>query len=641
MGAFRGRGCARSSAGISVAVVAAVRSRPEDRLPGLLIDGRYRVEHVVGAGGFGTVYSAIHLGLGARVALKVLTVPEHLRPEQLVKLVGGFLEEARTLKRLRHPGIVAAHDVGLLPADENGLQLPYLVMEWCGGPTLKQLLDRRGGQPIGLDDAFRLFAPLLDSMAYAHAAGVVHRDLKPANVIIEEVNGALVPRVIDFGAAKMIAPDEAAGSGDTRTSSGSSPWTLRYAAPEQLAGARTGPWTDVHALGLIFVEMVTGRPAIGDGVDARMAVIDPVRPTPKAHGVDVGALEAVLARALALRPADRHPDAAALAAAMSAVAAAGWPGALDIDPRHPPSRTPHLPRAHDIDASESRPSNTFVTLPAAHAPVPRRPPRRRLVATIAALTLGLGAAAGGVRWHDRWPFAPMRLRDLSGAELERRAVAANLGTCSSSPFPGGHFVSCEHGLLYLFQTKLPLSMSRGEVRAHVNSIALGMAQNRAARFAIDGDRALILIAPAQLLTAVVDTVLGSVTVDVHTADEPPPVKAERSEAARLALAAWTGDDLVASVREVALHISYANRVGPAPTVTTYQNGNSSVITLYMRGGREALDAWRARGASPPMAYALDGGKLIVVAGDAGLTSVEFIRKILAGARAAEIGVHPR
>jgi serine/threonine-protein kinase len=113
-------------------------SATPDCLSGSLIDGRYRVERAVASGGFGTVYAAFHIGLSAPVAVKVLDLSEKIGAERLAERVGAFLEEARTLKRLRHPNIVAALDVGLLPQDASGVRRPYIVVEWCGGPTLKK-----------------------------------------------------------------------------------------------------------------------------------------------------------------------------------------------------------------------------------------------------------------------------------------------------------------------------------------------------------------------------------------------------------------------------------------------------------------------------------------------------------------------
>src|SRR5262249_36372096 len=145
--------------------------------------------------------------------------------------------------------------------------------------------------------------------------------LKPSNVmVLPAAEGFGWPRVIDFGIAKLVSPDETAGSGTTETFQSSSPFTPAYAAPEQIVQARTGPWTDVHALGLMFVELVTGPSPYGNPDEARFAAIDPARPTPAARGVNVGAFEEVVARALAIRPRERWANAREMLEAASVAA---------------------------------------------------------------------------------------------------------------------------------------------------------------------------------------------------------------------------------------------------------------------------------------------------------------------------------
>src|SRR5262249_46078057 len=160
-------------------------------------------------------------GLGSPVAIKVLEPRELRSSTDLATRVGGFLEEARMLKRLRHPNIVAALDVGVLPTDDVAITVPYIVMEWCGGATLRTLVDQRNGEPMALGEAWSLFLPVCLALEYAHAQGIAHRDLKPENIIVEAASdGSLAPRVIDFGIAKAVSPDDLAGSGDTATGSG-------------------------------------------------------------------------------------------------------------------------------------------------------------------------------------------------------------------------------------------------------------------------------------------------------------------------------------------------------------------------------------------------------------------------------------
>jgi serine/threonine protein kinase len=633
----------------------AVTSAPADPLIGTLIDGRYRVERAIASGGFGTVYAALQVSLGSLVALKVLKLPPRLRPDQLATLCGGFFEEARTLKRLRHPNIVAALDVGLLPAGDDGVQLPYLVMEWCGGPTLEQHLGARGGRPLPLDEAWRLFEPLLDAMAHAHAHDVAHRDLKPANVLLDlgGEGGAIVPRVVDFGIAKIVAPGEVAGTGATNTVSGPSAFTPRYAAPEQLAGARTGPWTDVHALALLFVELVSGRPAFGKDEAAMFAIFDPARPTPGARGVEVGGLEPVLRRALALRPMDRYPDAAALALAMRAVTAPG-PGAApdaaivaghaDLTPwdRGPASHaSPQAGESPTVDSTAAPPSHTLRT---GGAELPAGSTRSRaltagLAIAVAAGALLLGVAAGVSRHRGAAPVHP-RLREVPIAELDRRAGALGLGQCAPQESGDYHVISCERGLVSLMHVGLAGSAAAA-LAVQVNAVSLAYAKvYGAAEFAIDGNVALILAAPVETAGRSFDALLDGALVDLRRHAESFSAAPARSAAAGEALVAWTGTDLWASVAATGEQITYAEPSGSAAQVTVAEGQKMVIIGLHTEHATTVLEVFKRSKGVSPFAYARDGDKLLVVYGAPDHATVAFMRRVLGGARAAEVGVYP-
>lgn len=288
--------------------------RPNDTfgLVGETLAGRFRIERPIAEGGFGVVYLARQLALDRPVAIKIFK-PSHDLPDT------AFEAEARTLARLKHPGIVEVHDFGLTEAPAGG-PIRWMALEWLEGRTLEAFLEeaRLGGK--GRMDpaaALALLRPVLQAMAACHHQGVVHRDLKPANILLAELHGAIAPKVFDFGIAQVLAGSgEGAAAGDTtRGLPGFSP---DYAAPEQVSYGRTGPWTDVHALGLILTEMLTGEPPYppGEAEDRFAAVVSEHRPTPLAKGVGVGAWEPVLAGALARRPADRLPDAQALLVAL-------------------------------------------------------------------------------------------------------------------------------------------------------------------------------------------------------------------------------------------------------------------------------------------------------------------------------------
>ncbi|MEJ7598987.1 MAG: protein kinase [Kofleriaceae bacterium] len=285
-------------------------------LVGSLFERRYRVDRVVAEGGFGIVYAAVHLALQTPVALKVLRPQRALSRDAWTDLIHQFREEATALTRLRRSSVAAVLDSGIAALDDDPLGLPWMALEWLDGETLKEYFAARrgrGGQPRAA--CMELLRPVLETIAEAHEQGIVHRDLKPSNIMMVPGKSGVVPRVLDFGIAKMMERGhDGAAAADTATDSRLPAFTASSAAPEQLAGSRTGPWTDVYGLALLITEAVTDRPPIAteDPHERHRIAFAEVRPTPASMGVDVGAWEAVLARALAVKPPDRQRDARAL-----------------------------------------------------------------------------------------------------------------------------------------------------------------------------------------------------------------------------------------------------------------------------------------------------------------------------------------
>lgn len=305
-------------------------------LVGSQLLNRYEVRRVVGAGGFGVVYEGFDTYLSVPVAIKVMLADPRWSEDQRREFMTRFVAEARVMARLRHSHIARVQDVELsrMPSGDDA---PWIVLEWFDGPTLHAELAARRAR-MSPAAAVALLRPVLDALAYAHEEGVAHRDLKPGNIILAQTRAGVSPQVLDFGIAKLMREGEVAGSGQTETTGGLGAFSPSYAAPEQVASTRTGPWTDVHALGLMLVELMVGTHPYGskDRGVLLMRAVSEARPTPAGFGVDVGPMEAVLARAVAARPDERYPNARELLHALDRALA-------DVTAPLPPR--PRLPSA--------------------------------------------------------------------------------------------------------------------------------------------------------------------------------------------------------------------------------------------------------------------------------------------------------
>jgi TolB-like protein len=275
------------------------RAEGTDRfgLVGQTLAGRFHVERQIAEGGFGVIYRAQQLALARAVALKVLKTPAGLTVDQVAAFHETFEGEARTIARLKHPNIVEVHDFGVTDVGASRIPLPWIAFEWLDGQTLEGLLEQRrrageGGMTPAL--ALQLLRPVFAAIAFAHAQNVAHRDIKPGNIFLAQTHGTTVAKVLDFGIAKLMAADADGGKGGN-TTRGLPAFSPDYAAPEQLSQERTGSATDVYALGLLLTEVLTGT---------------------SPHDRAKGAWEPVLAKALARRPEERYPDAAAFLEAL-------------------------------------------------------------------------------------------------------------------------------------------------------------------------------------------------------------------------------------------------------------------------------------------------------------------------------------
>lgn len=189
----------------------------------------------------GVVYAATNLATTREVAVKLM----HADLARIPDLASRFLDEARAATTVRHPSVV---DIIDLAVAEDGT--PFIVMERLRGKTLREWTDANG--PASPEVAWSILGPVMRAIGAAHRQGVIHRDLKPDNIILhEDGGGALVPKVLDFGIARV-------GTG-RRTATGAQVGTPFYMAPEQARGVDVGPWSDVWAMGVVWFELLTGE----------------------------------------------------------------------------------------------------------------------------------------------------------------------------------------------------------------------------------------------------------------------------------------------------------------------------------------------------------------------------------------------
>ncbi len=288
---------------------------------GATIEGKYRVDEVVGEGGFGVVYRGHHLGFDEPIAVKVLKVPASFQGAEREAFLKTFLAEGKLLHRLSRgtAGIVQALDVGAAVAP-SGAWTPYLILEWLRGVTLERdLIDRRkrGESPRSVGEAIALLEPAARALAAAHAQGIAHRDVKPANLFLAQIAERTTLKVLDFGIAKVLSEVSNLTQAMAETGGSVRSFTPQYGAPEQFHrkfGA-TGPWTDVFALALVLVEIVSGKLAL-EGSDTTQLYIlstDPTsRPTLRSSGIEVDdAVEQVITKALSVEPRARYLEAGA------------------------------------------------------------------------------------------------------------------------------------------------------------------------------------------------------------------------------------------------------------------------------------------------------------------------------------------
>ncbi|MFG3704272.1 Stk1 family PASTA domain-containing Ser/Thr kinase [Micromonospora sp. NPDC047670] len=426
-----------------------------DTLLGSLIDGRYRIRGRVARGGMATVYTATDERLERTVAVKIIHPSQ--APEARARTAGfveRFTDEAKTIARLTHPNVVAVYDQG------THAGLPYLVMEYVRGRTLRDVLAER--RRLNPDEALAIAEQMLAAIAAAHRAGLVHRDVKPENVLVAEAptGGAAnlvdsVVKVADFGLARAVEASADDENGNQLMA------TVAYVAPELVTEGHADPRTDVYSAGIVLFEMLTGRvPYDGDRpVDVAWQHVDRDVPAPSTLVPGLPrSLDDLVARATRRDPGARPTDAGALLAEVQVarddlgdantrtavlrrvtdepavaqptmVVAAVRPAERPAWARLPDGGAPRGGRRR---AEPEEDESLWSRLSALRARV-MGDPRGRMAVIAAVVVLGLVAAGGGW-WFGvgRYTVAP-QLVTLSKADAEAQAARAGFTLAYAEP----------------------------------------------------------------------------------------------------------------------------------------------------------------------------------------------------------------
>jgi serine/threonine protein kinase len=261
--------------------------------------GEYEILEIIGRGGFGTVFKAVHPLIGKVVAIKVLHPAYSAQPQ----VVSRFIAEARAVNRIQHKNIIDIFGFGKLETERG--QLHYYVMEHLQGESLEDFLKGQGRLPV--DTTLSILRPIARALHAAHQNGIAHRDLKGDNIFLAEDRERFIePRLLDFGIAKLLHDELAPGH---RTRDGVPLGTPGYMSPEQCLGQAVDHRTDIYAFGILAYRMLTGTLPFRDKdsyMQVMFAHIHSPPPSPRRFAPDLPErVEQSILSMLAKNPADR------------------------------------------------------------------------------------------------------------------------------------------------------------------------------------------------------------------------------------------------------------------------------------------------------------------------------------------------
>jgi serine/threonine protein kinase len=276
-------------------------SSPRTLEPGDVLLGRYVVDRQVAEGGMAAIHRTHDNATGQTVAVKVLYPYYSQNPVVCTR----FLDEGRIQRYLDHPNIIDVHTI---------IEQPKLaiVMEYIEGPTLEEHLNDHG--PVSVHELLSLMLPVLSAVGFAHHKGVIHRDIKPSNILLESTAAGMVPKIMDFGVAKVER------GGKDLTAAGTTVGTLHYMSPEQIVGAHDiDGRADIYSLGVTIYKLCTGDVPFNASTEfALMMAQVEARPTPPSElrpGID-SRLEEVILKALSKQPDERYQTVKELTSAL-------------------------------------------------------------------------------------------------------------------------------------------------------------------------------------------------------------------------------------------------------------------------------------------------------------------------------------